>query len=274
MNLLDCLTHSLPLFLVCIGILSLTVGSFLNVVVARLPHTYSHNANPATPALWHPRSQCPNCQHPIQALDNIPLLSFFWLRGHCRHCRSPISIQYPLTELLTSLLSLLVAIHFGVSIQTGFALTLLWALIALSFIDFKHFILPDSITLPFMGFGILINFFDVFCSLQDSMLGSLLGYSTLWLVYKTHKAITGKEGMGYGDFKLLAMLGAWLGWQDIPLIILFSSAIGSCAGLGLILFQKQDRHTPIPFGPYLALAGFIALLWDKTLINRYLEILQ
>jgi leader peptidase (prepilin peptidase)/N-methyltransferase len=258
-------------FLFGIGILSLMIGSFLNVVIVRLPHHSLPNPSHPIPSLWEPRSRCLNCLNVIHMLDNIPLLSFCYLKGRCRHCQHPISFRYPLVELLTCFFSVLVAAHFGIHIITFAALMFTWSLVTLAFIDYEHLILPNSITLPFMVLGLLLNSCHLFCSFQDAVVGAIIGYYSLWTVYQVHKLITHKEGMGYGDFKLLAMMGAWLGWQYLPLIILISSLLGSIIGMGLILFQKKDKDFPFPFGPYLALAGVIVLLRGKHLF-QFMEV--
>lgn len=255
------------IFLFCIGIFSLLVGSFLNVVIVRLPqYLFSDTAHPS-PSFWEPRSRCLRCQQVIQARDNVPLFSFFWLRGRCRHCQHPISLRYPLVELLTCIISILVAAHFGFSMTTLPALIFTWSLITLSFIDQEHLILPNSITWPFIILGLFFNAFNFFCSFQSALLGAVIGYYSLWTIYQAYKFITHKEGMGYGDFKLLAMISAWLGWQYLPFIFLISSVLGSIIGLSLMLFQGKTKDFPLPFGPYLALAAIIVLLWGNHLFQ-------
>ena len=208
------------------------------------------------------------------ALENIPVLSYLMLRGRCRSCGAPISLRYPLVEILTALLSVLVAWYFGYSWQAAAALLLTWVLIALSVIDLQTSLLPDTITLPFIWMGLLINMGETLTDLHSSLLGAVCGYLSLWLVYHVFKWLTGKEGMGYGDFKLLALLGAWIGWQMLPLIILMSSFLGAMVGIGLILLRGQDKNIPIPFGPYLALAGWIGLLWGPQITQTYLEFVR
>ncbi len=215
-----------------------------------------------------PPSACPRCQHNLTFLDNIPVFSFLWLKGRCRYCLASISWRYPLVELLSMSLSLVILTHYGLSIEMLGALLLTFALITLSFIDFEEGILPDNITLPFLWLGLLFNSFITHNS-QDAILGAALGYLSLWLIYHVFKFLSGKEGMGYGDFKLLAMLGAWLGYQTLPLIILLASLMGSLVGLGLIFFLGRDRNKPLPFGPYLAIAGWISLLWGQAIISFY-----
>jgi leader peptidase (prepilin peptidase)/N-methyltransferase len=207
----------------------------------------------------------------ITALENIPVLSYLFLRGRCRECKTPISVRYPLIELLSATLVVMVAWKFGFSLQTAMAMLLSWALICLSFIDYDHQYLPDNITLPFLWLGLLLNLDGVFIDLTSAVIGAIAGYLVLWLVFQVFKKITGKEGMGYGDFKLLAMLGAWLGWQALPAIILISTLVGSVLGISLILFKQHDRSHPIPFGPYLAIAGWIVLLWGNKINNAYLN---
>lgn len=252
-------------------------GSFLNLVIIRLPrmlyNTWQQEAERGGKLsaynLFIPRSHCVHCKHTIAWFDNIPLLGFLWLRGHCRYCHHNISLRYPFIELLTALLSIGVAIRFGLSPLTLAALSLTWALIALTFIDIDHTLLPDNITLPFLWLGLFVNLFTVFQNAESAILGAILGYLFLWTVYWIFKWITHKEGMGYGDFKLLAMLAAWLGWQALPSIILISSFVGSVVGICLILFQGRDKLKPIPFGPFLAMSGFITLLWGSELNHLY-----
>ena len=211
--------------------------------------------------LLTPRSQCPSCKHVISSMENIPVLSYLLQKGKCRHCGISISAQYPLVELFTASLTGFIAYKFGFQWQTLLAMILGWSLVSLSMIDFKTTLLPDNITLPLLWLGIIANYYGVFCTLEDSVLGAIFGYLSLWLVFQTFKIITGKEGMGYGDFKLLAVLGAWLGWQYLVAIILISSVVGSIIGITLILTKVLGRNVPTPFGPYLALGGIICLLW-------------
>lgn len=242
--------------LIYVGVIGLCVGSFLNVMIARIPKDMS---------LWTPNSHCPQCQRSLRWCDNIPFLSYVTLKGQCRYCRGRISPRYPLVEIVTSLLSMLIAFHFGVSAEMASALLLTWGLIALAFIDLEHLLLPDAITLPLLWLGLLLSVFHLFTTPENAIIGAITGYLSLWSVYWIFKIVTHKEGMGYGDFKLLAVLGAWLGWQALPFIVLFSSTIAVVVGLSLIILKKQDRNTPIPFGPFLALAGVCALLFgDKT----------
>ncbi len=218
-----------------------------------------------------PRSRCQSCGHQITAIENIPIISYLFLKGKCSNCGAQISIRYPLIELATGLLAIIVANYFGVSLQTLFALSLTYALIALSLIDYDQQLLPDDITLPFLWLGISINYFGIFTTLESSVLGAIFGYGSLWSVYIVFKLVTGKEGMGHGDFKLLAVFGAWFGWQLLPLIIVLSSLVGATIGLLLIFFRSHDRTIPIPFGPYLAIAGWVAMLWGPYLMSVYLN---
>ncbi|MDD1605317.1 MAG: A24 family peptidase [Methylococcaceae bacterium] len=278
------LSTSPYLFAGLVGIIGLLVGSFLNVVIYRLPIMLQRSwrkdcieylqmdaeeeGEPFNLSL--PLSRCPNCQSPIQPYQNIPVISYIFLKGRCANCKNPISLRYPLIEAFTAITSVLVALHFGYTPQVGFALLLTWCLIALSFIDIDHQLLPDSITLPLLWLGLLLSLFDVYTNTDASIIGAVAGYLVLWLVYQGFKLATGKEGMGYGDFKLLALFGAWLGWQTLPLIILLSSLVGAVIGISMIVIAKRDHTIPIPFGPYLAAAGWIALLWGNDINRLYL----
>jgi leader peptidase (prepilin peptidase)/N-methyltransferase len=271
------------LFTGLVFLFSLLIGSFLNVVIHRLPKMME--------ADWHaqcaelrgealadappynlslPRSACPQCGHQITALENIPLLSWLWLRGRCSACSTPISARYPLVELLTALLSAAAAWKWGVSVQTLGALLLVWTLIALAFIDLDTTLLPDSLTLPLLWAGLVFNLGGHFANLTEAVIGAMAGYLVLWSVYWLFKLATGKEGMGYGDFKLLAALGAWLGWQMLPVTLLLSSVVGATIGIAMIVFVKHDRRVPIPFGPYLAGGGLVALFFGADLTRVYL----
>jgi leader peptidase (prepilin peptidase)/N-methyltransferase len=266
--------------------LGLCVGSFLNVVIHRLPimmerrwqmecadladtETVTVKTEPYN--LCVPKSSCPACNTPIAASQNIPVLSWLILRGRCANCQAKISPQYPAVEVLTAVLSVIVVAHFGATIQSVTAIVFTWSLVALSAIDFKTTLLPDDITLPLLWLGLLTNTFTVFTDLQSAVIGATAGYLILWSVYQAFKLITGKEGMGYGDFKLLAAMGAWLGWQQLPLIVLLSSLLGAVVGIGLIIVRGRDRNIPIPFGPYLAGAGWIAMLWGEQIMHYYLQ---
>lgn len=268
-------------------LLGLFVGSFLNVVIYRLPVMMErewrleaaslHGESPdvAEPRfnLAVPRSRCPHCGHLIGALENIPVLSYALLRGRCRHCSAPISIRYPLIEILCAALSGFTALHFGFGAAGCGALVFVWAMIALCFIDLDTQLLPDSITLPLLWLGLLLNLSATYTDLASAVVGASAGYLTLWSVFWLFKLATGKEGMGYGDFKLLAAIGAWLGWQVLPLTILLSSLVGAIVGITLIALRKHGREIPIPFGPYLAAAGLLALYWGAPLNHAYLGIL-
>lgn len=270
-------------FIFLMALIGLLVGSFLNVVIYRLPimlekqwrndcacyFAIENNTPVETLNLAFPNSQCPHCKTPIAAKHNIPVLSYLWLRGKCVTCNEIISIRYPIVELLTSFLSALIAWHFGFGLPAFAALLLTWALIALSFIDIEHLLLPDSIIYPVLWLGLILSLFDIFTDSQSSIIGAAFGYLSLWTIYQGFKLATGKEGMGHGDFKLLAMLGAWIGWQYLALTILLSSLVGTTVGLTLISLNKQKSDAPIPFGPYLAMAGWIALLWGDKLNAWY-----
>ncbi|AVP82978.1 prepilin peptidase [Aeromonas hydrophila] len=278
--------HSLPwLYFSLVFLFSLMIGSFLNVVIHRLPimlerewqAEYLGYFNPETQSqqeehynLMVPHSACPHCGHAITAMENIPLLSWLWLKGRCRECQAPISARYPLVELLTALLSLVVAATFPPGWGLLAALLLTWVLVALTFIDLDKMLLPDQLTLPLLWGGLLFNLTGGFAPLADAVIGAMAGYLVLWSLYWAFKLLTGKEGMGYGDFKLLAALGAWLGWQALPIVLLLSSLVGAFIGIGLILLRNHHQNKPIPFGPYLAIAGWIALLWGDTITRWYL----
>lgn len=221
-----------------------------------------------------PRSACPKCGNQITAIENIPIVSYLVLRGRCRKCQTRISPRYPVVEAVTGVLSGLVAWHFGFGIAAVSALVLLWGLIALTFIDADTQFLPDSITLPLLWLGLIVNINGTFTDLRSAVIGAVVGYLALWTVYWVFKLVTKKEGMGYGDFKLLAAIGAWLGWQILPLVILLSSVVGATVGIVLIILSRLGRNIPIPFGPYLAMAGFIALLWGKPIMDTYLQSFQ
>lgn len=294
-------------------VLSLLIGSFLNVVIHRLPIMmerewrqqaeailHPDNGNPESTStepsdvglqpdlqddrtpptkynLIVPRSACPRCGSQITALQNIPVISWLLLKGKCAQCAAPISIRYPLIELATALLSAVVAWRFGCTAQMGAALLMTWVLVALCMIDVDHQLLPDDMTLPLMWLGLFLSLFHgqiLPITPTDAIVGALAGYLSLWLVFHAFKALTGKEGMGYGDFKLLAALGAWLGWQQLPLIILLSACVGAVVGISLIVIRGRDRNLPIPFGPYLAAAGWIAMLWGEQIVAAYLHSLQ
>ncbi len=290
MALIEAMTSMPPLFVALAAVLGLLVGSFLNVVIHRLPKMMEREwreqcaeftadqtgqpkaqENQPTYNLVVPRSACPSCGHQITAIENIPVFSYLALRGRCRKCRTKISPRYPIVEALTGLLSGLVAWHFGFGWAGLSALILLWALIALTFIDADTQLLPDDITLPLIWLGLIVNVNHTFVDLPSAVLGAVFGYLALWAVYWAFKLLTKKEGMGYGDFKLLAALGAWLGWQMLPLVILLSSVVGAIVGIILIVLARMGRNIPLPFGPYLAMAGLVALLWGKPIMDSYLQ---
>jgi leader peptidase (prepilin peptidase) / N-methyltransferase len=274
------------LFVLAMGGLGLLIGSFLNVVIHRLPRmmerqwqadcaslsstSLSESTALAKFNLVVPRSRCPHCAAMITAIDNIPLVSYWCLRGRCRHCKARISIRYPLVELATAILTAVIAAHFGFEWTALWAALLTWSLIALAAIDFDTQFLPDAITLPMLWLGLLLNGQGVFVDLHSAVIGAALGYLSLWSIYWLFKLLTNKEGMGYGDFKLLGMLGAWLGWKMLPIIILSASLVGAVVGLSLIAFAGRDRAQPIPFGPYLAAAGWITLLWGDQLADLFM----
>ena len=274
--------------LVVAGLLGLAVGSFLNVVAYRIPIMMerawraqceelktqpfappAHIADSKRFDLWWPPSTCPGCGHAIAAQHNVPVIGFLWLKGRCASCGAKISARYPTVEAFAALLGLATAFMLGPTWQTVAALGFAWTLLALTLIDLDHKLLPDSLTLPLLWAGLLVNVPGLFATLSSSVLGAAAGYLALWSVYKLFKLITGKEGMGYGDFKLLAAIGAWLGWQLLPVVILLSAVVGSIVGISLIAFGGRSSQTAIPFGPYLAAAGFIALLWGERLVQLY-----
>jgi leader peptidase (prepilin peptidase)/N-methyltransferase len=275
-----------PFWIAMAGVLGLIVGSFLNVVILRLPARMEYfwrrdaremlelapDGLPAPPDLVRQGSHCPHCRHSLAAWDNIPLVSWLLLRGRCRYCRAPISVQYPLVELLCGVASAIVVWKFGPTWQSAAALVFTWVLIAAAGIDFRTQLLPDSMTLPLVWLGLLLALVPLFVPLREAVIGAAAGYLALWTVYWVFKLATGKEGMGYGDFKLLAAIGAWLGWKMLPLVILLSSFVGALVGIVLIILARRGRNVPIPFGPYLATAGLVALFYGETLTRQYLEL--
>lgn len=284
MNAFDTLLQHPPSLIALCSVLGLLVGSFLNVVIHRLPKMMERDWSQQcaelrgeTPApqerysLVVPRSACPHCRHTITALENIPVLSWLVLRGKCSQCKAPISARYPIVELITGALSGYMALHFGYSWALAGALAFAWAAIALSFIDLDTTLLPDDITLPLLWLGLVLNAFETFVPLKDAVFGAAAGYLALWCVYWGFKLLTGKEGMGYGDFKLLGAIGAFVGWKVLPFVILASSAVGALVGISLIVFARYGRQTPIPFGPYLATAGVIALIWGESITHYWLR---
>lgn len=270
----------------CLLLLGLVVGSFLNVVIYRLPlmmqaqwrrdcsELLEHEPSRPPPRLnlATPNSHCPHCQAPVRPWHNIPVLSYLALGGKCASCGARISPRYPVIELLTGLLTLWLGLHYGASPQLLGAILFSWALLTLSVIDIDTQLLPDDITLPLLWLGLLFNLGGHFVPLADAVLGAAAGYLILWAVYWLFKLVTGKEGMGYGDFKLLAALGAWLGWQSLPMIILLSSLVGAVVGIALMAIKRRGREIPIPFGPYLALAGWLSLIWGEQLLNAWLGV--
>ena len=298
-------------------LLGLVVGSFLNVVILRLPRMMElewhrdcaellaaeaetasspglrtsatpspisessqeqagkeqpkQEQEPAPFSLARPASHCPSCRHRIRAWENIPLLSYLLLRGRCSACRAPISIRYPLIETLTAVLSLVVVWQFGFSVQALAALAFTWSMVALAVIDFDTQLLPDAITLPVLWLGLLLSLFGVFIDAETAIIGTIAGYLSLWSVFQLFRVLTGREGMGRGDFKLLALFGAWMGWQALPQIILLSAVPGALVGIALIALGRQKQRTPMPFGPYLAIAGWVSLLWGAEITDAYLR---
>ena len=289
MDIFLALEQNVTFLYLSVGFLGLLVGSFLNVVVYRLPIMLQNgwrqeclafleqeDSQPTSSEVFNlsqPRSRCPFCGHQISALENIPVVSYLFLRGQCNNCKKNISIRYPLVELITAILSIFIAIQFGLSIQTGVALLFTWSLICLTLIDFDTQLLPDSITLPLLWFALFASLFGVFVTPQTALIGAIAGYLSLWAVFWVFKLVTGKEGMGYGDFKLLAAIGALLGWTMLPLVIMLSAFVGAAIGLTLILIKGRDKNIPIPFGPYLSIAAFIALIWGEKINNTYLQIM-
>ncbi|MEE8429116.1 MAG: A24 family peptidase [Gammaproteobacteria bacterium] len=288
-TIVQLLQSNMALWVSIAAILGLVVGSFLNVVIHRLPlmmerewtEQYQElagepNQNTVKEAqapinLLTPGSQCPHCGYRIRAWENIPVISYLLLQGRCSNCQVKISVRYPIVELIAGLLSAIVAWHFGFGWQAVAAMLLSWSLIALSAIDIDHQLLPDAITLPLLWAGLTISLFPVFIESPASILGALAGYLCLWIIYHLFKLITGKEGMGYGDFKLLAALGAWMGWGALPIVVLLSSVVGAIAGITMIVVRGRDRQVPIPFGPYLAAAGWLTLLWGQLISDTYLR---
>ncbi|MEZ5555872.1 A24 family peptidase [Haliea sp.] len=267
----------------CLLLLGLVVGSFLNVVVYRLPLMMQAQwrreccellaqpvAEAAPLSLAAPNSHCPHCKAPVRPWQNIPVISYLLLRGRCAGCRARISPRYPVVEAATGLVTLWLGVHYGPGWQLAGAVLLTWALITLTLIDFDTQLLPDDITLPLLWLGLAFNLSGTFVPITDAVLGAIAGYGILWSVYWLFKLATGKEGMGYGDFKLLAALGAWLGWQALPLVVLLSSLVGAMVGILLIVIARRGRDIPMPFGPYLAAAGWLALIWGEPILQAWL----
>ena len=294
--MLELMSESATLFIAVVFAFSLLIGSFLNVVIYRLPvmmeREWRDQADELlkTPAeqdlpegrfdLVMPRSRCPSCGTLITAWRNIPIISYLFLRGRCAACKAPISIRYPVVELLTALLAAIAAWHFGAGWEALMAIVLSITLVAIAMIDADTQLIPDSIVLPLMWLGLAMSLFhpmpgadSLFISPRDAIVGAMAGYLTLWSVFWLFKIATGKDGMGYGDFKLLAALGAWLGWQQLPMIIMMSAVVGTVINLTLIVAKGRDRSAPIPFGPYLAAAGWITMLWGETIKNSYIDLM-
>ncbi len=285
MSFISLLQENTGFFLTLALVLGLAIGSFLNVVVFRLPRILEQGwksecrelleleiAPEEHLSLSSPASTCPSCGHKIRAWENIPVISYLFLRGKCSSCQMSISLRYPLVEFITGLLTLFIAWQFGFTLQALGALFLTWALISMSLIDFDHQILPDNMTLPLLWLGLMFNLGAVYTDIYSSVIGAMAGYLSLWSVFWLFKLLTGKEGMGYGDFKLLALFGAWLGWQYLPQIILLSSLVGALIGIGMIIFRGRDKNIPIPFGPYLAIAGWISLIYGEEINQGYFQL--
>ncbi len=282
MDIFDLLENSPATWLIASGILGLMIGSFLNVVISRLPRMMEaswkqecalllEQEPPAQEVLTlsRPRSHCPKCKTPIRASQNIPVLSFMLLRGRCKQCQARIPWQYPLVEMSAGLIAVWSAVHFGYGWQAVMAMVLGWSLIALTVIDARTQLLPDSIVLPLLWLGLLVNLFGLFVPIEQAVAGAMAGYLSLWVVYQAFKLLTGKEGMGFGDFKLFAALGAWMGWQQLPWIILASSAVGAAIGIALMATKRLQQGQPMPFGPYLAVAGWLAFLYGNDFAVWY-----
>ncbi|MFO1435585.1 MAG: A24 family peptidase [Gammaproteobacteria bacterium] len=283
-SLLETLNASPVLLYASAIFFGLAIGSFLNVVIHRLPLMMERDwreqcaelagegkpqSESETYNLWQPRSRCPTCGNGISARDNIPVLSYLLQHGRCRNCQARIALRYPVVEILGAIIAVMSVYKFGASPAALGAAGLGWGLIALAGIDLDHHLLPDSITMPLLWAGLIINLRGTYTPLQSAVIGAIAGYLILWTVYWAFKLVTGKEGMGYGDFKLLAALGAWTGWQQLPVIILLASAVGAILGITLILTKRQERSQPIPFGPFLATAGWLALLCGDSIISAY-----
>lgn len=286
MSLLSSLQDTPLILFAFVATIGLMVGSFLNVVIYRLPKMMQRDWQlqcaelrgetvKSSPVfnLATPRSACAHCGHTITALENIPILSYLILKGRCSHCKKRISPRYPIIEIVTALLSGFVAWYFGYSFLMPAALIFVWALIALTMIDIDTQLLPDDITLPLLWIGLLVNMHNGFTNIYSAVIGAVAGYLSLWLVYWCFKLVTGKEGMGHGDFKLLAAIGAWLGWSMLPLVILLSSFVGAIVGIGLMVITRHKESIPIPFGPYLSGGALIALFYGDELNNAYLGLL-
>ncbi len=281
------LLQTSPTYLfITLAVFGLLIGSFLNVVIHRLPVMMEREwkldclqelqpdkvpEEMETYNLVKPDSTCPSCGHGIRAWENIPVISYLFLRGKCSSCKTGISARYPTIEIVSALLAVTAGLHFGATVQTALVCLFGWMLLTLTMIDYDTKLLPDSLTLPLLWIGLFANSFELFTSLQDAVYGAIAGYMFLWSIFWLFKLVTGKDGMGYGDFKLLAALGAWMGWQSMPVVILLSSIVGIVVFVVLMLFKRLQRTDPIPFGPYLAAAGFIAMIWGEQLLNAYLQ---
>jgi len=294
--MLELMSESAPIFIGVVFAFTLLIGSFLNVVIHRLPIMMEREwreqadelqKSPPEHALPEgrfdlvaPRSRCPSCGQLITALQNIPVISYLFLKGRCANCKTSISVRYPLVELLTAVLAATCAWHFGVGWEALMAIIMTITLVAIAMIDADTQLIPDSIVLPLMWLGLAMSLFHplpgsnmLFISPKDAIVGAMAGYLTLWSVFWLFKLVTGKDGMGYGDFKLLAALGAWLGWQQLPMIILMSAVVGALINIVMIVARGRDRSVPIPFGPYLAAAGWITMLWGETIKNAYFDLM-
>jgi leader peptidase (prepilin peptidase)/N-methyltransferase len=283
--ILEVLNQHQWFLLTCLMLFGLVVGSFLNVVIYRLPlmmesrwrrdccellEVEKEAQNEPPMSLAKPNSHCPHCKAAVEPWQNIPVISYLILAGKCANCGIGISIRYPIVEFVTALMTVALASQYDASLALLGAMLFTWSLVALTMIDVDHQLLPDDITLPLLWLGILFSLLGATISLQDAIVGAMLGYLSLWSVYWLFKLATGKEGMGYGDFKLLAALGAWLGWQSIPLVILLSSLVGAICGIALMIATRRGKDIPIPFGPYLAMAGWISLMWGDSIMAQYL----
>ncbi|MGI9247983.1 MAG: prepilin peptidase [Woeseiaceae bacterium] len=294
--MLELFTQSAPTFIAVVFAFALIIGSFLNVVIHRLPimmerewREQCEELSKTPPSqdlpndrfdLVTPGSQCPSCGQAIKAWQNIPVISYLFLSGKCSNCKESISARYPLVEIMTAVLAALCAWHFGVGWEAVMAIVMTFALVSISMIDADTQLIPDSIVLPLMWVGLLMSLFHpvsgsetLFIAPRDAIVGAIAGYLSLWTVYQLFKLATGKEGMGYGDFKLLAALGAWLGWQQLPMIILMSAVVGALVGISMMVFRNHDRSVPMPFGPYLAAAGWVTMLWGDAIKNLYLDLM-
>ena len=293
--MLELISGSAPIFIVVVFAFTLLIGSFLNVVIHRLPIMMEREWREQAAELTNtpsesklpegrfdlviPRSRCPSCGALITALQNVPVISYLFLRGRCANCKTSISARYPLVELMTSILAATAAWHFGPGWEAIMAIALTLALVPIAMIDADTQLIPDSIVLPLMWLGLAMSLFHpmmpgahtLFISPSDAIAGAIAGYLTLWSIYWLFKLVTGKDGMGYGDFKLLAALGAWLGWQHLHIIVMMSAVVGAVVGLSMMAFRNHERSVPIPFGPYLAAAGWITMLWGPDIWNLYLD---